>query len=108
MNAKREKDELHKAIVSFEREYGSIAFLKATVSALNRVLVDKGIVTKRELVRYFKHELSLVKKSLDHLTAQKHQRATRHRPLPPVEKLRKSKLSCCQKPTKTKRSKHKA
>jgi len=39
-----------------ETIYGSIAFLKICSSALNRLLVDKKIITKKELQQYFLKE----------------------------------------------------
>ena len=36
--------------VEYERRHGSIALLKACGSALNKLLVSKGIVTESELI----------------------------------------------------------
>ena len=52
-NAKRkkpiERTTMNKA-VEYEKRHGSIALLKACGSALNKLLVSKGIVTEPELI----------------------------------------------------------
>ena len=41
----------------FEREYGEIAFVKVAISAMNRLLVSKGIVTEYELIDSIEREI---------------------------------------------------
>jgi len=47
-------EELAKA---FEEKHGSSEFIKAACSVVNKLLVDKGLVTADELREYMKDEL---------------------------------------------------
>ena len=46
----------------FEQKYGSIRFLKAGISNINKILVEKGIVTEKEVINGMKEELSVWEK----------------------------------------------
>lgn len=46
-----------KECIDFEKEYGSIEFIKICGSAVNKLLVDKGLITKEELQKYFLKEV---------------------------------------------------
>ena len=41
----------------FEKEFGKKVFLKASISALNRLLVAKGLITEIELVAEMEKEM---------------------------------------------------
>lgn len=43
--------------IEFEKKYGNIVFIKLCGSALNKLLVDKGLITKKELQKYFLKEV---------------------------------------------------
>lgn len=49
--------EIQKLAVKFEKKNGTAALLKVGCSAINRLLVDKGFITKRECYNYFENEL---------------------------------------------------
>lgn len=55
-----------KEYCKFEQIYGAPIFLKLCTSALNKLLVDKGLITKEELINYteeeFKNFLTTIKK----------------------------------------------
>lgn len=43
---------------AYEAEHGSLVFLKKCLSATNKVLVSKGLVTSDELLQALKEELT--------------------------------------------------
>jgi hypothetical protein len=49
-NVPSEFEELENPFEEFERKYGSIELLKATTSALTRLLISKNLCTKKEMV----------------------------------------------------------
>ena len=46
-----------KEVCDFEKDQGTDKLLKASVSVINRVLVERGIVTKNELKHLLKQEI---------------------------------------------------
>ena len=44
-------------VIDFEKKYGEAAFLKVCIGTLNKILVDKKIVTEEELVKVFSKEM---------------------------------------------------
>lgn len=50
-------DSIDSICKEFEEKSGSILFLKLCGSVVNRILVDKGIVTEEELKGYLQKEL---------------------------------------------------
>lgn len=48
---------IEKKVKKFEKQYGSVALLKACVSVMNKMLVDRGYVTAKELETRLECEL---------------------------------------------------
>jgi len=46
--------------IEHERKYGEVAFVKICTSALNQLLVKKGLITKEELVGSLEEQLDEV------------------------------------------------
>lgn len=44
-------------VKNYEKENGTLMLLKKCISVINRILVDKKIVTDDELMQYFKKEI---------------------------------------------------
>lgn len=51
------KDKANQNTIEFEKNHGSITFLKMAISSLNRLLVEKGLVTKEELRDSFEKQI---------------------------------------------------
>lgn len=47
-------------IIAFEKEYGTELLLKVCVSTINRILVEKGIVSEKELTELFSEGIAEV------------------------------------------------
>ena len=52
-----DKEDVKDLAVRFEKEYGSDTLLKAAMSAMNKMLVNKGICTQDEIREYLVREL---------------------------------------------------
>lgn len=76
----------HKSIAEFEKQFGSTAFVKAILSAFNRILIDKGIVNKDELLGYYTDELKSVRKKLTAMAMERHKFFIRHQHVRPSTK----------------------
>lgn len=48
---------IERKVRKFEKQYGSVALLKACMSMMNKMLVDRGYVTAKELERRLECEL---------------------------------------------------
>lgn len=64
------RDKNHQKAIEFEKNHGPIVFLKMIISSLNRLLIEKGVVSKEELTNSFirqieefekKHQSQLLK-----------------------------------------------
>ena len=51
-----ERDEFSRKAIEFEMNYGTDNFLKIALSSVNRLLVEKGLVTKDELAQSFEEQ----------------------------------------------------
>lgn len=60
----REKNRkiLNDKTCAFEENHGSTAMFKVIISALNKLLVEKGIVSEREIINYFQREAEIQEK----------------------------------------------
>jgi hypothetical protein len=47
--------------IEFEKQYGTELFLKLGTTALNKLLVEKGIITSKELIESFEEEIDKFK-----------------------------------------------
>ena len=54
--------DIEKKAVEFEKKHGSMAFIKAVISAINKLLVAKNIVSKYELETALFKEMSQIEK----------------------------------------------
>ena len=46
-------NDIEKLAIDFEKKHGTHLFLKASISVLNKVLVEKGMITKQEIQEEF-------------------------------------------------------
>lgn len=54
---KKNKNSLERTCMAFETRYGTGVFTKVCLSALQKLLVNKKLVTEEELVDYLTQEL---------------------------------------------------
>jgi len=52
------QEEVRQNVIQFEKNHGSIMFLKMALSSMNRLLVEKGIVTVEELQGSFERQIN--------------------------------------------------
>lgn len=44
-------------VTEFEKEYGTLAFIKVCISVLNKLLVEKGLISEADLKKLLEQEL---------------------------------------------------
>jgi len=53
-----EQEKVRQSVIQFEKKHDPIMFLKMALSSVNRLLVEKGIVTTEELQESFERQIN--------------------------------------------------